>query len=387
MATIIEQPIKTGTTPKKQAFSYYVVFRDEEGKQVWKHAGHNKAAAKRLKTKIESELDETGRYSPPKPVSFKELAEEWLAIKEREVRPKSFASYKPHVKRLTQEFGSRKVRNIEEKDLEAFKGRLIESGIGPATIGRCLTLAGSIFRLGIRRNYTSSNPVEFVKKPKVPGSDIDFLEPEEVKALIAATPDHHRTLIMFAIFTGARQSEILGLKWDNVDLNGRRVYIREILQGNRFMPPKTESSRRVIDMPQILVKELAAHQTWQKVYGPPNPHNLVFTSATGSPLISRNVTQRWLEPALQMAGLRKVSFHSLRHTYASMLIAQGETVKTVQTLLGHASGMMTLNIYSHLFEGQTQKAAARLGDAFQDCARPNTSPNTSTPSTVEHSET
>lgn len=79
---------------------------------------------------------------------------------------------------------------------------------------------------------------------------------------------------------------------------------------------------------------------------------------------SKTVTQQILYPALKRAELRRVGFHSLRHTYASMLIAQGESVKTVQALLGHANATMTLNIYSHLFEGQAKQAVERLEMGF-----------------------
>ena len=81
-------------------------------------------------------------------------------------------------------------------------------------------------------------------------------------------------------------------------------------------------------------------------------------------MLGRNVTQRIFEPALERAELRKVNFHSLRHSYVTMLISQGENVKTIQKLVGHVSAQMTWDVYGHLFEGETRKAVSRLEEAF-----------------------
>ncbi len=150
------------------------------------------------------------------------------------------------------------------------------------------------------------------------------------------------------------------LKWENVDLEASRVFIREVLQGNRFLPPKTEKSRRAVDIPVSLTEELKQHQTRQCIELEQNPHGLVFTNSNGMPLQSKAVTQRMLYPALKRAELPPVGFHSLRHSYVSMLINQGENVKTIQALVGHASAKMTWDVYGHLFEGETKKAVSRL---------------------------
>ncbi len=234
------------------------------------------------------------------------------------------------------------------------------SDLAPATAGRCLTITKNIFETAIEWGYLGRNPARYVRKPKARKADLDYQEPAEIQRLIEATEERHRCLIMFAAYTGCRQFEILGLAWDNVDLAAGRVFIRQVLQQGRFFPPKTETSRRTIDLPGVLTEELKQHQARQTIELDQNEHSLVFTSRTGTPMISRNVTQRIFEPALKRAELRKVGFQSLRHTYASMLIAQGESIKTVQSLLGHASATMTLNVYGHLFEGETKRAVARL---------------------------
>jgi integrase len=267
------------------------------------------------------------------------------------------------VKRLIKEYGDRKVKPISQEEMEAFaanistleykvidnQGKEKVKAISPATAGRCLTIAGAIFRAGQRWGYLNRNPAEFVRNPKASKAEIYFLEPDEIRRLIEATDPRHKCLIMFACLTGCRQSEILGLRWSDIDLMEGRAFVRQVLQGNQFFEPKTESSRRTVDLPEILVEELKQHQVRQAIELDQNAYDLVFTSREGTPMVSRNVTQRILEPALTRADLRKVSFHSLRHSYVSMLISQGENVKTIQALVGHASAKMTWDIYGHLF--------------------------------------
>ena len=343
---------------RAKGWSYFVAYRID-GKSHWKKAGERKIDAERLKAKIEHGLH-TGTHRELPEITFGELADKWLKLKVTQVRPKTFASYKPHAERLKSAFGRHKAKNINQEMVEKFAADLSTQSIGPATVAKCLTIAGGIFRKGMQWGYLARNPAEFVDKPRIPKPDIEILEPEEIRKLIAATDERHRCLIMFACLTGCRQPEELGLRWADVDFADSRVFIRQTLQGKQFFEPKTESSRRTIDLPPILVTELKTHQARQAVELPQNPHDLVFTSKIGTPMQSRNVTRRILESALKRAGLRKVGFHSLRHSYVSMLIAQGENVKTIQVLVGHSSAQMTWDRYGHLFKGVAKEAVLNL---------------------------
>jgi integrase len=378
-------------TIKKRAEKYYVVYYFD-GKKRWRVAGRREIDAKRLKSKIEKGIYE-GTHREKENITFAELADKWLEIKKAEVRPKTQATYKAHVERLKRHFGDMKIKSIGPEEVEGFAAKLpkmkYKAGkkskekaktITPATASRCLTLLKAIMEKAVQWGYIGANPAAYVKKPRAARAEVEYLEPEEVKRLLQAagtldevwgSKGHKRdyitcrkALLMFAALTGARQSELLGLRWGDVDLEERKAYIRQVLQGGEFYPPKSEAGRRVIDLPGILVEELKAHQVRQAVELPQNPHDLVFTSETGRPLASRNVTQRILEPALRVAGLRKVGFHALRHSYVSMLIAQGENVKTIQSLVGHASAGMTWDVYGHLFENAGREAVDRLQNAL-----------------------
>ncbi len=356
---------------RKKGAVYCVVYQ-HQGKQIWETFALRRDALLR-KAEVDHKKGR-GDFVRQPDITFGELAEKWISAKEGQVRPKVYATYEPHVEKLiAADAGRRKLGDYRVKDLgREMVERLaaeITKGVAPATASRRLTILRSIFQKGIEWDYLSRNPAEFVKRPRCEKANIDFLEPDEIRRLIAATDGRHRCLMMFACFTGCRQSEILGLRWQDVDLAGHRVFIRQVLQGNQFLPPKTENSRRTVDLPTALVDELGQHQVRQAIELGQNPHDLVFTSQRGTPLASRNVTQRVLEPALKRAELRKVSFHSLRHSYVSMLINQGENVKTIQALVGHASARMTWDIYGHLFEGETRRAVERLQTSFFEMDR------------------
>lgn len=365
-------------TIRKRGNRYYVVYYFG-GKQYWKVAGDREIDAKRLKARIERDIYQ-GTHREIEDKTFSEFAQEWLALKEKEVRPGTHAAYKACVKRLTDHLGDAKLKTIGAKQVDQLAADLATAEISTATAARCLSILYSIFKKAVQWGYIPSNPAEYVRRPRVERPEPEFLDPEEIKRLLQAAAEldaawantgHKRdyiscrkALLMFAALTGARQSEILGLRWGDLDLEEGRAFIRQVLQGGKFYPPKSRAGRRVIDLPAALVEELKVHKLRQAVELPQNPHDLVFTTTMGTPMDKRNVTKRILEPCLERAGLRKVGFHALRHSYVSMLIAQGENVKTIQSLVGHASARMTWDVYGHLFEGAGREAARKLERAL-----------------------
>ncbi len=165
-----------------------------------------------------------------------------------------------------------------------------------------------------------------------------------------------------------RQSEVLGLEWGDIDWHSGKIYVRRVLQQGRFYEPKTQSSKRAVVVPPVLVEALRIHQVRQSVEPAQNPLDLVFPNSAGRPMASRNLSQRVFEPALRAAGLRKVSFHALRHSYVSLLLGQGESIKFISRQVGHASAKMTLDIYCHLLESANEEAMARLQERLESSA-------------------
>jgi len=179
----------------------------------------------------------------------------------------------------------------------------------------------------------------------------------EIQALLAATDPRRRVVILTAVLTGLREGELLGLPWGDIDWQNRQIYVRQQYTAGRFSELKTKASRRRVDLPGELAQEL---RRW-RLQCPPGAHDLVFPTGAGNPESHSNLLNRGFYPALRRAGLRKIRFHDLRHTYASLLIANGEHPKRIQALMGHSSINVTMDVYGHLMPGAGDEVADRLG--------------------------
>ncbi|MBI4595010.1 MAG: site-specific integrase [Candidatus Tectomicrobia bacterium] len=185
-----------------------------------------------------------------------------------------------------------------------------------------------------------------------------ILKPDDIHALLDATgTKRERTLFMTAILTGMREGELLGLKWDDIDWRNSQIYVRRTFNHGRFYEPKTKTSRRKIDLAPELIIEL---KKW-RLACPISELDLVFPTKVGTPEDAKNMLRYWFWPALRRTGLPRIRFQDLRHTYASLLIFQGEHPKYIQSQLGHSSIIVTMDTYGHLMKSVNQEAATRLG--------------------------
>jgi integrase len=159
-----------------------------------------------------------------------------------------------------------------------------------------------------------------------------------------------------------RLGELLALRWGDVDWNSGRVWVRRnVTRSGHFQEPKSRGSVRAIAMPPTLARALREHRLASPFSG---EDELVFPNETGRPLDGGNLVRREFKPALGRAGLPQIRFHDLRHTYASLLIAQGEHPKLISDQLGHASVQITLDRYGHLMDQSYGDASGRLETAL-----------------------
>lgn len=170
------------------------------------------------------------------------------------------------------------------------------------------------------------------------------------------TESYYRIAFLTAVLTGMRAGELWGLQWNDINWKLGQVFVRRALWKGQFQTPKSKKSVRKIDLLPQLVDEL---KHWKTIC-PANDHNLVFPSPEGNMSIHENVMKRYFNPALKQAGVRRVSFHSLRHTNASLRIEAGQNIKYVQLQLGHASIQTTLDRYGHLIKEVNTEQVRRL---------------------------
>ncbi len=262
--------------------------------------------------------------------------------------------------------------------MERVRNELQDSGLSHKSTNKILTTASSIFKFAIRHRYTRQNPAKDVERARKETEEMnekgeekahqrevrpeDVFTSEEIRRLIQnATPGFDRTLLLTAALTGVRDGELFAIQWGDMDLEKGEIKIQRSLswakvRGEqsepkpRFFPPKTEAGVRILPLPPEFV---AALKAW-KIQCPPNERNLVFATKSGKPLQRSWVLRRVLRPALSRAKLRTIALHTLRHSFASVLIEAGAPINQVQYLLGHSKPTTTLQVYTHWFKGKVK---------------------------------
>lgn len=344
-----------------------------------------------------------GEYvDPGKVPTFAVAAERWFQSK-ADRRPSHVSDLRSRLDgHLLPKLGKQRLDRVSVADIEKLRSELWTNGYARRTVNTIVRIAGAVFKAAIRRGECSQNPVDRIERSFSAAREVtaddhgtesdsvhpdEILSPDEVRRLLtAAEPGLFRTLFMTAFITGMRSGELLGLSWGDVELgDGRgKIFVRKTLSRARvdrsekvrprFFPPKTKAGLRTIPISATLVSAL---KIW-KLACPSSPDDLVFPREDGRPQARDTVLKRAFLPALRRAGLRRVVFHSLRHSCASAMIAAGAPITEIQHRLGHASPAITLAVYSHWFRNAESGAAdqleaAVLGESVHKvCTEPDT---------------
>ncbi|MFD5774179.1 tyrosine-type recombinase/integrase [Streptomyces fungicidicus] len=236
----------------------------------------------------------------------------------------------------------------------------------------------SALQQAIREELIVRNVARIVETPTVESKEVRPLDAGEVRLLLkVARPHRLYALWLLLISTGLRRGEVLGLTWSDIDLSAGTLRVRRNVQRIRreliFGTPKTMRSVRTVSLPQRCVRVLTEHRDRQdrerKVAGekwqpaPGQPAGLVFTTSTGRVTDPRSLN-RMLTILCRDAKVRRVRVHDLRHTCASLLLAQGVDARTIMETLGHSTITMTLDTYAHVMGTTLRAAADRMDDAL-----------------------
>ena len=347
----------------KRRGRYVLDFYDNQGKRqrmTMKEGTTLKGAKVRLR-EIEEQINR-GLYMPNKMIpTFKVAAQQWLDYKKSNIRPSTFVMYESHIKNHFNELHPFKTNQITTADVEKFIAKRQKEGMNLTTLRKLIVTLNQIMKYAVRHKFTDYNPVRDAERPRGQGGvesiKIQILSPESISPFIGAISNpKYRVLFTLAILGGLRQGELLGLKWSDINWETKQVKIQRTYNNGAWYKPKSKSSERRVDLGPKMIKVL---KEW-KLACPPNDRNLVFPSRTGKPLDNSTMVRKFFRPALKKAKLPMIRFHDLRHTYASLLIEQGENIKYIQSQLGHSSPTVTLNVYAHLLKPTNQVSAIRL---------------------------
>lgn len=291
--------------------------------------------------------------------------------------------------------GALAVESVTAAQVEGLVSQMLKAGRAPKTARNVLTFTYSIFEHAIANGWCRENPVRFARRPKRrrvrdAQPDLQFLTVTELDAVLRAIPDEvvrrHgaperkgrpgpapppppdalgpvlRVVILSAAMTGLRQSELLGLRWRDVDWSAQRIRVRNaFVRGEHSSEGKSDlSTSRSVPMATRLAREL---DRWSRRTLYSGNDDLVFAHPyTGRPLDRTKVTRRF-QAACRTAGIRVIKFHDLRHTFATRLAANGEALRSIQEFLGHADAKTT-QIYAHY--APSVHEVARVDAAFED---------------------
>jgi len=294
----------------------------------------------------------------------------WLATARSSVRPRTHESYTDMVRlHLLPTLGHHRLTTLAPQHVHALLDAKLAEGLSPRTVQYLHAILRRALGQAVRWGVVPRNVAALVSPPRVSRRELPVLTPDEARHLLEhIRGDRLEALYTIALALGLRQGEALGLQWEDVDLENGALRVRHTLQrvdgAPQLMEPKSSQSRRTIAMPSVAVLALREHRTrqlqerlwagsrWQK-------SDFIFTSTIGTPLYSRATTQRF-QRILTAAGLRRVTFHSLRHACASFLLAQGVSPRVVMETLGHSQFSTTMDIYAHVMPAMQRDAAERM---------------------------
>jgi len=303
----------------------------------------------------------------------------------RRAKPRSVESFTAIVnKHIVPELGRirlekltpQQVQALLEKKREPYKtktktGKVIEKhGLGSQSIANIRTVLRSALGQALKWGMVARNVATLIDPPRIPRPQTHVIDIDGARKLLeAARGERFEAILVLALTLGLRRGEILGLRWSDVDFEGRVLRVNQALQriGGKLQVTevKTERSRRVVAIPESVVRALKARRAQQAqerlLAGSEwKDSDLAFTNPTGGPLEPITL-HRDYKRLLRTAGLpTETRFHDLRHTAASLLLAEGVHLRVIMELLGHSSISLTANTYSHVMPAAMRDVADRM---------------------------
>jgi integrase len=290
------------------------------------------------------------------------------------VKPSTYESYERMIRNhIKPALGHRKLKALAPDHVQYLYQSKLDADFAPGTVRLMHGILHKALDQAVRWGTVSRNVCKATTPPKPNPEEIHPLDAEQAKRVLEASRGNRlEALYVLAVTAGLRIGELLGLKWEDIDLGAGSLHVRrtksQAKTGPTFTTPKNGKGRS-IRLTRRAVEVLKAHKATQnaerlKAGNLWQDNSLVFCTHAGKPLDFRNVATASFKPLLKKAGLPDIRFHDLRHTCATLLLSRGHHPKLVQELVGHASVAMTLDRYSHVLPGMGDQTAAAMEAAL-----------------------
>ena len=351
-------------------------------KQQWISVkGTKKDAEKRL-AELLHQLD-TGAFMKPGKTTLCELLERWLNdYAWPNLAPRTAEGYEHIVRHhLIPSLGNIPLTQLRPEHLQRYYSEKLsggrsdgKGGLSTCTVRHHHMALHSALESAMRWGLIARNPADAVVPPHPERQDMQTWDENDIRRFLDAAKDTpYYALFYLALSTGMRRSELLALRWSDVDLLFCQIYVCRSLHHLRdgsivFRQPKTDKGRRTVALPSSAVLVLKEHREKQKLERVMlgvslNDDDLVFSHLDGKPLLPNTVTHAWIK-LVRKTGLKSIRLHDARHSHASLMLKQGIHPKIVQERLGHSSIQITLDTYSHVVPGLQEAAAARFDEVL-----------------------
>lgn len=357
----------------------YTVGRDPgTGKQVQKsvYAKTQDEARKKL-AQATTAIDE-GTYIEPSKLTVGAWLDIWLDEYNKNVKPRTLNLYRGQCNhRIKPAIGAKKLSSLTPPDIQKFlnaqeKTTATMQALSPKSIKNLHGILRKALQQAVSIGYIKTNPATASKLPRIEKADIKPLDSEKISAFLKAVKGHKFELLyVIDLFTGMRQSEIIGLTWDCVQEDSIYVYrqLQRIDGEYQFTPLKNDKTRTITPAASIMAM-LHEHKIKQeeqrKLLGTvwSNEENFVFTNEVGRHLIFYTVYENF-KRIVDGMGIPSTRFHDLRHSYAVAALQSGDDMKTLQENLGHHAAAFTLDVYGHVTDQMKLQSAARMDNFFK----------------------
>jgi integrase len=356
--------------------SYRGAYVGPDGKRRYV-SGKTKEEARKALREARSNAD-AGLVFDAENLKVEEYLDRWLADSVRDtVRQRTYERYESIVRvHLKPAIGRLKLKALTPAHVRALYRKKLDSGLASRTVNYIHVTLHKALSQAVSDGLVQRNAAS-VKAPRPEKPEIKPLSPDQARKLIVTAHeagDRFEALYVLALHCGLREGELLGLRWDDVDLTGTTATIQvrrtlsETKTGHKFEKPKNGKGRS-IRCSQKATEALRSHRACQneerlRVGSLWQDNGLVFPTTTGTTMSCTNLLSRHFKPLLKRAGLPAIRLHDLRHTCATILLMAGKHPKYVQELLGHANISITLDTYSHVIEGMDGGLADAMDDAL-----------------------